>query len=239
MTSVPPRNGREVFRRHRRGEQRPCGGLIGRRTTDEAGGGVEIHFDLAERREQAVAGRLAHRFLACPVLEKAPAARLRIAVGDRGAFGRRQELACEAIGSDRARGALHIDADAHIASVSAQDADQGNAAGVRDVEVEIGVDAAQLGASALPSRNRNLAGRHVEHEPENATQRRAARDPAPAQRIGAKARGASLLGGRQHRGPALDFSGRGIEPAPPERNAVRDAREFARLASRVVVSRAH
>ncbi|MEO8674379.1 MAG: hypothetical protein ABI569_02305 [Casimicrobiaceae bacterium] len=226
-------------RRNRRGEQRPRRGLVGRRTADEAGRGVEINFDLSERREQSVAGSLAHRFLACPVLEEASAACFRIEVGDRGAFARRQEFACEAIGSYSARRALDVDADAHIASVSLQDADQGDAAGVRDVEVEIGVDAAQLRAAALPSRNRNVDGRHAQDEAENAAQRRSARDPAPSQRVGAEARRASLLGGRQHRGPAVDFGSREIEAAPPERDAVRDARELARLASPVGASRAH
>ena len=223
----PERAGVEMAFRNRRGEEGPRRRLIGRRSADETRARLKIHFDLPERRQQAVARRLAHRFLAGPVPEEAAAAIVGLEAGDRGVFRRRQELPGEAVVSDHPRRELDVDADARVASLRAPQADQRHAAGVRDVEIEPGVESVEPRATPVPARNWDVGGRHRERVAEYRAQRRATGDPASAQGVSTKARGAGVLRRRQQRSNLLDLGGREIEVAPPERHAVRDARELA------------
>ena len=239
MSEIPQCDRREVGLQNRRGKKRPGVRPIRQRPSDEARRSAEIHLDMPKGRKQPVSGCLAHCFLARPVPKEGAAALVGPEATDRGAFRSGQELARQSIGSEFTCHALNIDADAHGASVRTEDADQRYAAGVRDVEVEPGVAAAELGATSRPANNRHLGGTRAQREAENFSQRSPARDPSLAQRIGAKASSARVLGRRERRGECCDRRVRVIELTPPQRHVVCDLRELARPALRIYAGRAH
>ena len=103
--SLPPTS------RYRDAVQRPLRWNVGRGTVDEPRRFRQLHVEPSERRDEAVARRLAHRLLARPVANEALLPLPQVEVRERRSLGRGEEFARQPIDADLAVEALDVDAD--------------------------------------------------------------------------------------------------------------------------------
>ena len=175
--------------------QRPLRRNVGRRTVDEPRRLRQLHVEPAERRDEAVARRLAHRLLARPVAHEALAPLPQVEIRERRSLCRGQEFAREPINAHVAVEALDVDADAGVCRESPVDPDQRDAARVRDVEVDAGTGVQELGSPAHAAADLDRGRRDPERVAEQKPQHCTTHDPPPAKLVCSKPLRARLLGG--------------------------------------------
>jgi Kdo2-lipid IVA lauroyltransferase/acyltransferase len=209
--------------------ERPGGRDVGGRAADQAGRGFGVDVELPERRGKPVPGRLAHRFLAGPVMQEAPPTRV-VAEGRQGrGLAGGEELPGQPVGADLPIGALDVHADPQFLARGMRDADQREFVRVGDVEID-GRDVSKLGPAAPAALNGHRVGADVEQRPQQPAQDAAADDVTGAQKLGSEAGGTRVLGGRQVGGEWSESRHGCVQPEPPQRDASSGSRQRHRLA---------
>jgi KDO2-lipid IV(A) lauroyltransferase len=189
----PDRDRREPRCRDIGEVQRPVAGQVGGGPGAKAWRIRKVDVELPKGRDEAVARRLAHRFLARPIAQKPLPSEILWQVRKRCLFPWREELPCEPVGADLAVAVLDIDADARLPGEIAGNRHQRDAAGVRDVEIDARRDVGELGTTAHARRSATSAASMPRVRP-STTRSAPPRHPALAERSGAEARGARQLG---------------------------------------------
>ena len=208
--------------------QTPSLRLVRRRPLDESDTAAELNLHLPKRRPQPIAGSLAHRLLAGPVAQEARAALGFRERRERGALGWRQQLVREPVNADAARAVF----DVHTDATFARDADQRDAFGVRDVEVdpEIAIEVRPAARIAL---DRHGIGREPDRSSQNRAQRRTPDDVALREPRASVTRRACVLFGGEPGREARDLVLARRELHPPRGNAVRRGGELDRRLLRI------
>jgi len=128
--------------------QAPGSRFVGRGAGEESRVAGKFDIEVTKRRRQSVAGRLAHRFLACPVAQETLPPSRCVEVGDRRLLAPGQEFGRQTIGTDVAVLVLEVDADSRPFRQISSDRHERLVARVRYVEVDAPGRIAEFGAAA-------------------------------------------------------------------------------------------
>src|SRR4051812_34146517 len=113
--------------------------LVRRRSGQQPGWMLRVHFHLAKGRDQTISRRLAHSLFAGPVPQERSPELVIVEMRASRHLAGCQEAGTKLPGIERSITGFNVDADPDVVPRSLRDRDHRDTAGMRDIEVECGI----------------------------------------------------------------------------------------------------